>query len=82
MNLPKKPLEKNIDAHHETLGKIIQFLEEIHQTGLGVKGFSQAQIDTMEAPSQAGKLLFNETTGKLNVAEINPKTKVIKVKEL
>lgn len=82
MRLPKKPVSNNLDEHHRVIGDIINFLVAINQNGLGVKGFSQQEINTMTKPEQAGKFVFNETTGKINHSEINTTTKVITWKEL
>ena len=82
MNIPSKPLEKSTDAHHKAISSIIQFLGELHQNGSGAKGFTQDQINTMTDKSLAGNRVFNETTGKSNIADINPSTEVITWKEL
>tara|TARA_R110001632_G_scaffold216892_1_gene345321 strand:+ start:8295 stop:8543 length:249 start_codon:yes stop_codon:yes gene_type:complete len=77
MKIPKAPLSASNQHLHKTLSDVTSFLDNIFQNGTGMQGFTQTQINTMTQPEQAGKTVFNETTGIPERSEINTTTKAV-----
>lgn len=68
--IPKPPDNPNLDELHTWMKDMYSFLVTNWQAGVGLPFFSQNQINQMTALSQAGKVFFNNDTGKAMVGEV------------
>lgn len=64
MRLPQPPGSKDIEDIHKSVTDIVNFLGLMHENGTAHPAFTQDQINQMTQLTQAGKMVFNSTTGK------------------
>lgn len=68
--IPKPPDSADLKDLHNWVKDMYSFLVTNWQTGLQPPFFSQNQLNQMTALQQAGKLFFNNDTGKMMVGEV------------
>lgn len=68
--IPKPPDKPDIAALQRWANDMYSFLINNWQSGLQIPFFSQDQITQMTDLTQAGKLFFNNDTGKAMVGEV------------
>lgn len=68
--IPKPPDNADLRELHTYVKDLYTFMVNNWQAGLQVPFFSQSQINQMNTLSQAGKLFFNNDTGKMMVGEV------------
>lgn len=68
--IPKPPDKADLNAFQRWANDMYTFLVNNWQTGVQPPFFSQAQIDQMTDLTQAGKIFFNNDTGKFMGGEV------------
>jgi hypothetical protein len=68
--IPKPPDNPNLEEIHTWAKDLFNFLQLNWSTGIQAPFFSQNQIDQMTTKDQAGKLFFNNDTGKFMGGEV------------
>lgn len=69
--IPKPPDSADINELHTYAKDMYTFLVNIMQAGVQVPFFSQNQISQMTSLTQAGKIFFNNDTGKFMGGEVS-----------
>lgn len=82
LQIPIPPAEADLETLHRYILTLSNWLRDLFIQGLQMPSFTQTEIDAMTAATQAGKLFFNSTTGKGNIAEIDPDSHVLSVEEI
>lgn len=70
-NIPSPPDDANIHDMHQWSKDMWTFLTTVMSKGLQPAFFTGDQLSQMTNIDQAGKMFFNQTTGKFMVSEVS-----------
>ena len=83
--IPPPPQDNSNASLHQYARDLNNFLTAIHLQGTQNTPFTQDQINAMQAsndPTLAGRSIFNSTSGKTNIINIDPNTQILDIVEL
>ena len=78
MRFPTPPASANPDELHRYIMSLHQLLELIVREGIQATFFDNNTIGNMTNLTQAGKMVFNEDTGRFNFFEVSGGSIVVK----